>query len=67
MYTIIRKGKEIKTMTVVIYKNNKVQKVFKKYFECFVGHEIQKWTEEHFLGATKKWADLGNKTIYVFY
>lgn len=54
-------------MTVVIYKNNKVQKVFKKYFECFVGHEIEKWTEEHFLGATKKWADLGNKTIYVFY
>ena len=53
-------------MTIIIYKNNEIQKHFKKFFPCFITHEIMDWTENHFKAAKKKTVDLATKKIYIF-
>ena len=54
-------------MTVILYKNNKMFKHFRKFFECFVGEEIREWTATHFVNAKEKKIDFKNNVIYIFY
>ena len=54
-------------MTVIILKNSKIQKSFKKYFPCYLLKEMKAWTETHFINAQEKVIDYGSKTIYIYY
>ena len=54
-------------MAVMIIRNGKVEKTFKKFFPSFVTSEIEKWINEHFKGAVEKRIDKGSRTIYIFY
>lgn len=52
-------------MTVVIFKNNKYQRSFRKYFAGFAYNDIKTWTETHFVTAKKKEIELQTNTIYI--
>ena len=54
-------------MTVIILKDNKIEKTFKKYFHCFVKQEIRDWTDTHFVTAKEKNIDFGAKVIYIIF
>lgn len=50
-------------MAVVIIKNGKIEKTFKKYFPGFTG--IEEWLSSHFITAKEKYVDRGSNTIYI--
>ena len=54
-------------MAVMIIKNGKVEKTFKKFFNCFVRQEMENWVNSHFAKAKKKVVDIGSRTIYIYY
>ena len=54
-------------MTVIILKDNKVEKTFKKYFNAFVKQEIKDWTANHFMTAKEKNIDFRANVIYIIF
>ena len=54
-------------MTVIILKNNKEIKCFRKFFPCFVLSEMMEWAEEKFPKAKKRVIDRGVNQIRIYY
>lgn len=55
-----------RTMTVVMIKNDRVFKMFKKYFPTFTITEMENWIKEKF--NCERWGiNRTTRTIYLYY